>query len=436
LIKSILHTVGTKVLSAIVFLAVVLICTNNLKAAIYGDIGLLMLNIAILSLIIDLFGGSPLVYFSPRHNNNQILRIAYLWSVLVFIFGLIIERVLTLFPAIYNNIIPQNTGIHILMLTLLFSICNIHYNILLGRGKVKLYNIYFTVQVLALLISITVGIYVLEIKTIWTYIVSLYISYGLTALTSWIYVLRIRDERDFIRYKSVIKEMFSFGSMSQLANLLQVLNRRFSFYFIKPMLGRAPLGIYNAGTQVSEGLKIIGQSISLVQFSVISNKVGEDEYNKHLTLTLLKFTVIITFLALIVLLVLPENFYTMIFGEGFGEIKTVIICLAPGILAMASSMIFSHYFSGTGRPKYNMIASLIGFIATLIAIYPLVKYYGYIGAGLMTSFAFIVGAIYQFIIFKKLTSAGIKDFMIGSDDFRLARNILTTFVKKKKDGKE
>jgi len=228
--------------------------------------------------------------------------------------------------------------------------------------------------------------------------------------------------------------MFSFGSMSQLANLLQVLNRRFSFYFIKPMLGRAPLGIYNAGTQVSEGLKIIGQSISLVQFSVISNKVGEDEYNKHLTLTLLKFTVIITFLALIVLLVLPENFYTMIFGEGFGEIKTVIICLAPGILAMASSMIFSHYFSGTGRP--NMIASLIGFIATLIAIYPLVKYYGYIGAGLMTSFAFIVGAIYQFIIFKKLTSAGIKDFMIGSDDFRLARNILTTFVKKKKDGKE
>jgi O-antigen/teichoic acid export membrane protein len=184
---------------------------------------------------------------------------------------------------------------------------------------------------------------------------------------------------------------------------------------------------------VSEGLKIIGQSISLVQFSVISNKVGEDEYNKQLTLTLLKFTVILTFLALVVLIVLPENFYEIIFGEGFGAIKIVILCLAPGILALACSMIFSHYFSGTGRPKYNMIASLIGFIATLIAIYPMVKNFGYIGAGLMTSFAFIAGAIYQFIIFKKLTETRVRDFIISSDDFKLAKNIWTTFVKKQKD---
>ena len=433
MIRSIIHTAGTRILSAIVLLLIVLICTNNLDAGVYGDIGLLMLNIALLSLVIDLFGGSPLVYYAPRHNNIQLLRIAYLFSVLVFLAGLILEKGLSFFPAIYDIIIPSQTGIHILVLSLLFSICNIHYNILLGRGKVKLYNLFFSVQILAMLISIIVCIYFLDIKTIWAYIISLYVAYGATAIISGIYVIQLRDKRAFSGYRALIREMFSFGSMSQLANLLQVLNRRLSFYFIKPMLGSAPLGIYNAGTQVSEGLKIIGQSISLVQFSVVSNKVGEDEYNKSLTLTLLKFTFILTLLALMVLLILPSDFYAMIFGKGYGEIKIVIICLSPGILALASSMIFSHYLSGTGRPKYNMIASLIGFIVTAAAIYPMVKFWGYAGAGLTTSFAFLAGAIYQFFVFRKVTGAVVSDFVINRTDFDLAKNIWTTIANRKKN---
>jgi len=433
LIKSILHTAGTRILSAIVFLLIVLICTNNLEAGVYGDIGILMLDIALLSMLVDLFGGSPLVYYAPRYNNIQLLRIAYFFSIIVFIVGFILERGLSLFPTVYDIIIPDHTGIHILVLTLLFSICNIHYNILLGRGKVKHYNIFFSVQIVTMLAAIVGFIYFLDIKTIWAYINSLYIAYGTTAVISGIYVLKVRDTRAFIAYNEVIKEMFSFGSMSQLANLLQVLNRRFSFYFIKPMLGPAPLGIYNAGTQVAEGLKIIGQSISLVQFSVVSNKIGEDEYNKNLTLTLLKFTFILTLLALAVLLIFPSGFYEMIFGDGYGEIKTVIICLSPGILALASSMIFSHYLSGTGRPKYNMIASLIGFIATAAVIYPMVKFWGYAGAGLTTSLAFVMGAVYQFLIFKKVSGATLKDFFINRNDFNLAKGIWRGFLRKKND---
>jgi O-antigen/teichoic acid export membrane protein len=279
-----------------------------------------------------------------------------------------------------------------------------------------------------MIISLVINIYFFEIKTIWAYIYSLYFSYGITAVTSFFAVIPVKNDTKPVKITLIGKEVFSFGFMTQLASTMQLINRRFSFYFINPMLGRAPLGIYNAGLQVSEGLKIIGQSISLVQYSAISNRVGQDEYNKQLTLSLLKFTVVFTILALIVLLILPASLYAKIFGEGFEQIKIVIFCLSPGIIALAASMIFSHFFSGTGRPKYNMIASLIGFITTAVAIYPMVKFFGFVGAGLMTSIAFTCGTVYQLIVFIRISGAIGKEFLITRKDVLLLKDLFTKFI--------
>ena len=61
-------------------------------------------------------------------------------------------------------------------------------------------------------------------------------------------------------------------------------------------------------------------------------------------------------------LLLPKDFYTFIFGKEFGEIRLVMFALAPGIKAVAMSMILSSFFSGNGNPKVNMIASAAGLI--------------------------------------------------------------------------
>jgi len=79
----------------------------------------------------------------------------------------------------------------------------------------------------------------------------------------------------------------------------------------------------------------------------------------------------------------------------------------------------SSFFSGTGRPRYNMIASGIGFLFTLITIFPAVYFWNYLGAGLTTSIAYILSTIYQLTKFVKITGARRRDFIIRISDFTL-----------------
>jgi len=43
-----------------------------------------------------------------------------------------------------------------------------------------------------------------------------------------------------------------------------------------------------------------------------------------------------------------------------------------------------------------------------------------------------MGAVYQFLIFKKVSGATLKDFFINRNDFNLAKGIWRGFLKKKK----
>jgi O-antigen/teichoic acid export membrane protein len=179
--------------------------------------------------------------------------------------------------------------------------------------------------------------------------------------------------------------------------------------------GLSALGIYNAGVQLTEGLRIIGQSISLVQFSSISN-TNNTEYAKTLTIKLMKFTLTLTLLAVMVLLVIPESVYTWIFSKDFTEVKPIIIALSPGVIALAANNIFSHYFSGLGNPKVNMWANLVGLVFTIILAFTLIPLLGYIGAAITASVSYISSVVYQYFIFRKETNTKLKEWIPTKKD--------------------
>jgi len=113
----------------------------------------------------------------------------------------------------------------------------------------------------------------------------------------------------------------------------------------------------------------------------------------------------------------------VVFSKEFGEIKIVIISLAPGVIALAANTIFSHYFSGTGQPRYNLIASLCGLAVTVPALILLIPAYGLIGAGLSASLAYTASVVYQLVVFKRITKTAFKSFLITKEDLVLLRKI-------------
>lgn len=423
MLKKIMGTSGARILNAVVSLIVLWIATNKLGAEAWGLAGLILLDVSLILLLVELLAGSALVYFTPRKTSGSLFLMALGWTALVLLFFSVIFYVLSFAPSIYHLLVPKGYTWHILWLVALNSMHGFNLNYLLGKGRIALFNTLFVTQFSVLLISFSALVWYFDLLDERAFVYALYLAYGFPMLLGLIIIF---PGLEFDKKESIPKlarEVFTFGLMGQLASISHLINKRLSFYFIRLYAGLAPLGVYNSGVQLTEGLRLIGQSISLVQFSSLSNS-NDPEYARRLSLQLLKFSVVLTLMALLVLILIPQSIFQLVFSQAFGDIKLVIVSLSPGVIALAANTIFSHFFSGTGRPKYNLYAAFTGLVVTIPSLLVLVPLYGFVGAGISTSLAYMAAVVYQWFVFRKLTSTRAWELLVSSHDLRVMLDAL------------
>ncbi|PKP53008.1 MAG: hypothetical protein CVT92_06000 [Bacteroidetes bacterium HGW-Bacteroidetes-1] len=419
ILRKIIGTSGVRILNAISSLILLWMATNALGSEAWGLAGLILLDISLILLITDM-AGNALIYYSPRRNPYSLYRIATGWSFLVVLLTGLTFYILHFFPTLYHLIIPEGYGLHILLLVLLNSQHGFNMYLLLGKEKIKAFNSLFTLQFSLMLISMALFIYGFKITDERAFVGALYCSYAIPLIVGFLLVHKALDQKDASKPAASVKELLNFGSMTQLSSIAHMLNKRLSFYVIRQFTGLSALGVYNSGAQLTEGLRLIGQSIALVQISSLSNSENR-YYAKILSLQLLKFSVVLTAIAIAIIALIPTIVFETVFSKDFGEIRIVIISLSPGVVALAANAIFSHYFSGTGRPKYNLYASLVGLSVTFPAVFFLIPAYGLVGAGAGASLAYTAAVVYQWTVFKKMTNTRTYELLINKEDIRVAK---------------
>ncbi len=427
--RQVLMTTGTRLVNAVISIVMVILSARWMGAGEYGVAGIILLDVTVIAMVNEFFGGSSLVYFAPRVSMWRLLIPSYIWAGMVIVLAVIVWGVLSFFPLLVHAVIPEGYALHILVISLMVSLAGIHQNLLLGKGEVAAYNKVFFLQIIMQLTGLVFMLFIIKVRDAHAWVIALYCGYGFSWMLGLLYTRKWIKPEVLTGWKKLLHEIFSFGSQSQMASAIHLANKRLSFYIISPVLGSASLGVYNAGAQLTEGLRIVGQSISLVQFSHISNS-NDVIHNRTITLLLLKFTVIVTLLGVLVLAVIPPSVFAMLLGAEFSKIRPVVLALGLGVVALAATMIFSHYFSGTGQPKYNLHASLAGLVITLIFIYPAVFYWGITGAGIIASLAYFVSSLYQAIVFCRLSGCSFSDFWISRKDFEMMKSLVSDFLRR------
>ena len=181
---------------------------------------------------------------------------------------------------------------------------------------------------------------------------------------------------------------------------------------------------------MGEGVKVFGLSISMVQFSRLSNLTDQEKI-VNLTIKFLKITVLLTLTALLVLNCLPVRFFEWLFSDEFGQVKQIILLMSPGLLFLSAQMIFAHYFSGTGVPKYNLYASLTGLAVTIPCTILMIPSMGIVGAAISFSCTYTAIMLYQWFAFRKLTGVKAKELLLTKDDWIwFKEEIFAIFAKK------
>ena len=98
--------------------------------------------------------------------------------------------------------------------------------------------------------------------------------------------------------------------------------------------------------------------------------------------------------------------------------------MAPGIVFFSAHTVLANFFSGTGQPKFNLFASLIGLSVTIVAAFTLIPTLGIRGAAITTSLTYFSLFVYQWIVFQKQTGSRLKQLVPNKEDFDWLKSTL------------
>lgn len=413
MLRKIAGTFFTKSFSAVFSFLIAVILSQKLGASGKGMASLFLANITVVLMFANILGGAALIYLVPRKNVRQLMLIAYIWTILIN--GL----VSILLVPLANG---DSTIWHLYMLSVLNSFISINQMVLAGKEEIKVSNFVNLAQVIMNFMILFFLLYSFRRLDILSYFYSLYAGFGIAFLISLFAVMKyLRSSEQLTTYKELTMEMFILGVKNQAGHLLQFLSFRLSYYLLVTLATEKELGVYSNGVSLIESIWLISNSFALVQYSRISN-LNDASESAFLTERMLKVSTVLCLPALFLMSILPEAFYTFVFGHEFIGVKTVILILAPGCLMYNLFLITGHYFSGQGRYLVNTTANLLGLVVTVILSLCLMNGYGMSTAALVSTISYAATAGYILFKFYSETSLSFKNLFSLKNEIRWGLN--------------
>ncbi len=402
--KKIIYTLVSKGGTAIINFAILLITSKVLGAEIRGEISVFILNISIIQIVNEIYTGYALVHFIPQFSFKKLYRFGLVW---VFICTLLLSSIFYVFKIGMNE-----NWLHLLFLSFIIILHSFHLVFVLGKEKIKLYNWLSFSQPVLLVLSLLVAIFILNQKSVDSYIVCLYISFIPPAIASSLFIFKAFKE-PVQKQLFVAKTIFTNGFYNQIAALTHMLSNRYNFYLLA---ANSVVGVYSGATSLIESVWLISGSVAPIILTHVANSKQNDE-NKHIAFVLAKLCFLLSCLCVAVLYFIPNDFFVFILGEDFIQTKQIMLLLSPGIVCVSFASIVVHYFSGIGNQKIIAYANIGGFSITIGLGYFFVKYYNVLGACYVTSISYFVTSFILLISFMKTSKFGVKDL------FELRKNI-------------
>ena len=239
--RNVAGTVVTRVLTAVLMLAVVILNANFLGAEKVGVISLIVLAATIIQMVHGFIGGGSLVYFATRAPMTLLVVASSVWALITSVGMSFLLNIV--------GMIPEGFMWGVMLLSMVQSLSSVMSMLLLGRERISAANLLSLAQFIMLAIFVG-GIYMFsDFREIGVYLYGMILSFGLIAICGFILVIPELKRTSFTGMAPLLRSVLAYGSAAQTGNFLQLLNYRLSYYLVKFYSGMASLGIYSVGVQ-------------------------------------------------------------------------------------------------------------------------------------------------------------------------------------------
>ncbi len=397
-LQNIFKTFVSKVLILLINFAVLTLTTNYFGLEGRGLISIIMADMALIVIFNNILGGSSIVYFMNKVGLSRLILPATIWIILSTAVAAIVFSVLH---------VQQNYFI-LLAITLITSFLSLNLLIFIGKEKIQLFNIFSLLPPFLLLIFSFGFIYLFKNRTVNGYLFCYFLSQTVVFIISLILIRPYLVRQEFGIYRDLVKKAFGYGLKNELSYFIQFLNYRLSYFFILYYQDITSVGLYSVAIVVSESIWLMTRSITTVQYSKILNL---DNPNAAIELTQKsgKFSFFATLFVLIVVAFIPSEVFGFVFGKDFNTIKQLLFLLMPGVLSMAVSNVYGHYFAATNQMKILIVKSTIGLVFTVLLSIILIPLWSLTGACVVTSVSYFSSSFYLLVCFYKKIKPGAND---------------------------
>lgn len=219
-------------------------------------------------------------------------------------------------------------------------------------------------------------------------------------------VLGLRKKIVFRAVERVKIKFFALYSVEVgVANLISTLNYRIVLFVVGYFIGFAAVGIYSLAVVMAEMLWIVSSSIAMAAYGRIGSK--EVFESGRLVAAMARLNFILLAASSPVLYFMAKFFLPLLFGDVYEESLPALLALLPGVVLFGTASVISVFFTNQlGRPDIPKRISFISFVLNCLMSVVLVPRYGLFGAGVSTSIAYSLSAIFYLFVFSRFLNLG------------------------------
>lgn len=408
--RNILQSLFAKGLVAVINFLILIVSSHYLGVSSRGEIAILILNISIIQIVNEIFTGYTLVYFIPKFNLKKIV-------VAGIVYTLIACSLTNSIFYFLNKHIANYEGLSFLI-SFMVILHTFNCVIILGKEKFALYNFLNIIQPMLLILGLVYATYFHKTYTLDAYIWPLLFSFIIAFIISFYFVIKLILKKEEAK-PFTIRPIFMNGLLCQLAVLMHIFCNRYSYYLLETT---AEIGLYSSASSLIESVLIISNGITPILLSRVAND-GDNERSRTLTLSLAKASFLLSFFCVLIIAVIPNNFFVFLLGSGFENAKSIMMMYSPGILMLSFAGIISHYFSATGKLKIILLCNGLGFVTAMILAHLLIIKYSYTGAAISADISYSVLTISLCVAFFLANKLKFKELFSLREDYLNLKNL-------------
>ena len=221
---------------------------------------------------------------------------------------------------------------------------------------------------------------------------------------------------EFTWGNSGVKDIFMFSIPVYLGDLFKALNYRMDVFFVSFFQSPRELGFYTTAVGTANLILMVSSAFATNLLQRVASEQSSPEENAARTAQIVRIIFWFNLICAIGLGSVSFWLLPFLYTPVFINSVPALLLILPGTWLLSLMFILTSYINGIGKPKVNLVISMVALVVTAFLDATLIPHYSIEGAAVASSAAYSLATILSMGYFLHQTGLPLSSLMLLNRD--------------------